>query len=238
MHPDYYGLMTTEDEDDRLLRDWIDKGELRYEWDRYSMGATILQLLKIVDAATPKAYSCYERRYLRLLATRLLDGRMAHARVMRIPVPDQILGLSDRAAAELAYKSARQARVDADKLLGKIDLSHLVPETSRYVDHVQAASHGAVPFTAHVEHILETRDLRALASLSQLSLVNLVYPTSTHSRLEHSLGTLAMTVRFARGLYNDRYNPIFRQIMEADDISCLLVNALVHDIGHYPWHMI
>ncbi|MGH8543734.1 MAG: protein kinase domain-containing protein [Gammaproteobacteria bacterium] len=235
MHPNYFELMTTEEEDDRLLAERLEREQIQYKWDLYSLGASILVLLRIADNVDPRHYSCYERRYLRLLATRLLDGKLAHARVMGIPVPERILGLSEDALTQLAYDSAAAARQDIRKLLGETDLKHLAPETSRYSDAIlQAASHGAVPFSPRVQALLETPELRSLATLPQLGLVTYIYPTASHSRLEHTLGTFAMTTRFARGLFNDPVNPVFRQIMQEEDITTLLAAAIVHDIGHYP----
>ncbi|HZR28216.1 MAG TPA: HD domain-containing protein [Terriglobales bacterium] len=69
---------------------------------------------------------------------------------------------------------------------------------------------------------------------SQLGLLNLVYPTATHSRLEHSLGTFSVLVRYLLALYNDSLNPLFKQIMDEQDFKAALLAGLLHDIGQYP----
>lgn len=61
-----------------------------------------------------------------------------------------------------------------------------------------------------------------------------MYPVASHSRLEHTLGTFNMTVRYARALYDDPLSPAFRQFMSSQDLATLFVCSLVHDCGHYP----
>jgi len=73
-----------------------------------------------------------------------------------------------------------------------------------------------------------------LGTVSQLGLLNLIYPTATHTRLEHVIGTFSVLCRYLVALYNDPFNPLFRQIMNEDDLRASLLSALLHDIGHYP----
>ena len=35
-------------------------------------------------------------------------------------------------------------------------------------------------------------------------------------------------------LFNDQYNPLFRQLVDEKDIKCILVASLLHDLGYYP----
>ena len=76
--------------------------------------------------------------------------------------------------------------------------------------------------------------VRRLASISQLGLVNQVYPTAMHSRLEHSLGTYHNSCQFVLSLYYDPLSPLFRQIVTPRDVRLLLVSAVLHDVGQYP----
>ncbi|MBI4649883.1 HD domain-containing protein [Candidatus Desantisbacteria bacterium] len=67
-----------------------------------------------------------------------------------------------------------------------------------------------------------------------MGLVNTIYPTSTHNRLEHSIGVFRNCCLYINALYNDPYNPLFRQLVNVNDIKSLLLASLLHDIGHYP----
>jgi len=52
--------------------------------------------------------------------------------------------------------------------------------------------------------------------------------------IEHSLGTFHNTCRFVLSLYYDPLSPLFRQMVEASDISVCLASALLHDVGQAP----
>ena len=89
-----------------------------------------------------------------------------------------------------------------------------------------------VPLTARVRALLDTAEMRRLARVSQLGLVSLVYPGAVHSRLEHSLGVYRRAVEFLARLKHD---PRFKAVVGEADAAALVVAALVHDIGHWPF---
>jgi len=86
---------------------------------------------------------------------------------------------------------------------------------------------GTIQITEKELQILSHPLLQRLRRISQLGLVNMVYPSSGHSRLAHSLGVLALA------------NRVGRHLCEIGDITreeyiILRTSALVHDVGHYP----
>ncbi len=89
-----------------------------------------------------------------------------------------------------------------------------------------------VPITDRVRQIIDTSPFRRLARVSQLGLVSLVYPGATHSRFEHSLGVYRMALLFLRRLSTDSR---FAASVSKRDAELLIVSALLHDIGHYPY---
>ena len=89
-----------------------------------------------------------------------------------------------------------------------------------------------VPLTDRARALLDTAEMRRLAHVSQLGLVSLVYPGAVHSRLEHSLGVYRRAVEFLARLKHD---PRFVAVVDENDAAALLVAALVHDIGHWPF---
>jgi HD superfamily phosphohydrolase len=74
-----------------------------------------------------------------------------------------------------------------------------------------------------------------LKNIRQLGLAYLVYPGAMHTRLEHSLGVYNKTILYLNGLLADTYNPFFRMNMDSYKAKVLLLSALLHDIGHYPF---
>ena len=72
--------------------------------------------------------------------------------------------------------------------------------------------------------IIDTEAFRRLHRIKQLSNSDLVYPTATHTRLEHSLGAMHMAGRMCDHLGVD------------EDLKRLArMAALLHDIGHGPF---
>ncbi|MCH2183455.1 MAG: HD domain-containing protein [Mariniblastus sp.] len=88
-----------------------------------------------------------------------------------------------------------------------------------------------VPFTDRIKRLVDSAAFRRLANLPQLGLVSLVYPGARHSRFEHSLGVYRNTLLFARQL--NRVGAL--EGVSPRQVEALLLAALLHDIGHWPF---
>lgn len=228
MHPAYARLMVEKSDQNKNLGGPYQRDDLDPVWDLFSLGTTFLELLSIADSRDPRGVGDHARQFIRLMAYRMLDGNVVELGQLPYNLPARVF-------SETAYTSCSEVLRDVSKLVGTHNVSTSVPEIKGHQEHViQAASHGSVSFTPRVQRIIDCADVRRLGQLSQLGLVSFIYPTASHSRLEHTLGTFAMTCRYVRALYNDPHNPLFRQLVTDGDIEALLVAALVHDIGHYP----
>jgi HD superfamily phosphohydrolase len=89
-----------------------------------------------------------------------------------------------------------------------------------------------VPLSPRVRALVDSREFRRLAKISQLGLVSLVYPAAHHSRFEHSLGVYRLALLFLRRL---SYDERFAALVRPDDGELFLVAALLHDLGHWPF---
>jgi HD superfamily phosphohydrolase len=89
-----------------------------------------------------------------------------------------------------------------------------------------------VPLTGRVRQILDTAEFRRLARISQLGLVSLVYPAAHHTRFEHSLGVYRLALLFLKRL---AYDERFARVVRPEDAELLIVTALLHDLGHWPF---
>jgi len=89
-----------------------------------------------------------------------------------------------------------------------------------------------VPLTPRVRHLIDSVEFRRLASISQLGLVSLVYPAANHTRFEHSLGVYRLALLYLRRL---SYDECFSSVIQREDAELLIVSALLHDLGHWPF---
>ncbi|MFO1022371.1 MAG: HD domain-containing protein [Planctomycetales bacterium] len=89
-----------------------------------------------------------------------------------------------------------------------------------------------VPFTPRVRALVDTSDFRRLAHITQLGLVSQVYPGARHSRFEHALGVYHNALRYLWQLAQD---PRFSDVVDSHTAEVLIVSALLHDLGHWPF---
>lgn len=75
-----------------------------------------------------------------------------------------------------------------------------------------------------IQYILSTKCFQRLRHLSQLGLAQLVYPSATHNRISHSLGTAYLASRVV--------NDVIPRAWNADEF---ILASLLHDLGHGPF---
>jgi len=98
------------------------------------------------------------------------------------------------------------------------------PEFSK---KVRVPIHGYVGLTEKEVKLMDSSSFQRLRRIKQLANTYLVYPGATHSRFEHSLGTLETAYRVAqqiKSILNDQ-----------DKMRKLRYATLLHDIGHGPF---
>ncbi len=76
--------------------------------------------------------------------------------------------------------------------------------------------------------LYQTKEFKRLGRISQLGLVNFLYPTSTHNRLSHSLGVYEFARRFLIKI---------KEQIEVSELieDSILASSLLHDLGHGPF---
>ncbi|WP_405267926.1 HD domain-containing protein [Methanobrevibacter sp.] len=72
--------------------------------------------------------------------------------------------------------------------------------------------------------IMDMPQFQRLRRIKQLGLIGLIYPGATHTRFEHSIGTMHLGSKLAEELN-----------LEEDEIELIRASALLHDIGHGPF---
>lgn len=89
-----------------------------------------------------------------------------------------------------------------------------------------------VPVTDRVLRLIDTPEFQRLTNISQLGVVSFVYPAAHHNRFEHSLGVYRMSLLFLRQM---AHQAEFAEEVTSHDAMALIVAALFHDIGHWPF---
>jgi HD superfamily phosphohydrolase/serine/threonine protein kinase len=135
--------------------------------------------------------------------------------------------------------AARRKSEPLESRVRRLAPQHFYPFGVRELVHTSAADRtimlpggDSVPLIGHVAAILENRSFRRLATINQLSLLNVVYPGADYKRSVHALQTLATARRLVMQLVA---TPMFRALFDEKAITDLLVVALLHDINHFPF---
>jgi len=230
--PSLVAVLEKDPSDENRAKGTISRSKIDPKWDLFSLGRTLLTWLGFefngVESVRRYTIGAYERKYLLLMAGRLLHGELQ-------PWLEERIGLDRSLLMQLAYEDIQRVLQDVRKLSGEYSIIDEVPELNPYHSKsLQITRETPTTYTDRMEKLLSHPALRRLATISQLGLVSQVYPTATHSRLEHSLGTYHNACRFVLSLYYDPLSPLFRQMVDASDISACLVSALLHDVGQAP----
>ncbi len=100
-----------------------------------------------------------------------------------------------------------------------------------YVKVVRDAVHGDLYFTALEVAVMNTAPFQRLRGLKQLGVADLVYPSATHTRFNHLLGTCGVARRMIRAI-NTRDG---RQRISEDHEELICLGAMLHDILNLPF---
>jgi HD superfamily phosphohydrolase len=105
---------------------------------------------------------------------------------------------------------------------------------------------GSILWSKEVRRIVDTPEFQRLRGVKQLGPTNFIFPGANHTRFEHSLGAYYLSLRYLERLLdlpeaNDLLRPV--DLPETNDLSrpydtsikYVLLSALLHDIGHYPY---
>ncbi len=100
-----------------------------------------------------------------------------------------------------------------------------------YNKKIYDAVHGFIRFNELERELIDSIPFQRLHHIHQLGISFLVYPGATHTRFEHSLGTMELTTRI--------FDHLFLKQMSHEEAGywkqILRFAALCHDMGHLPF---
>ena len=103
-------------------------------------------------------------------------------------------------------------------------------------EFVQDPIHGCIVLEPHERDIIDSRAFQRLRRIKQLESVFLVYPGASHTRFEHSLGTMHIAGYFAENLLDPFVHEDGISPTEKDRyVKIVRLWGLLHDIGHGPF---
>lgn len=224
--------------------------DFKNSWDLYAFGKSILEILALINFKySDKVYLDYNFIYLHLFACRLLDGKNMSktefenlADVQRnlgkkeLIFPENWNDLEAKELKEIKFDKFSEIIIDLDKLRSSDYFHSLIPELEIFpLKKIHISDTNPASFTKRVQRVIEHPIFKRLVNIHQLDLLYTVYPTATHTRFEHSIGVYRNCCLFINSLFNDKYNPLFKQLVNEDDLKAIIFISLIHDIGHYPF---
>ncbi|MEA3230075.1 MAG: HD domain-containing protein [archaeon] len=89
---------------------------------------------------------------------------------------------------------------------------------------IKDAVHGDIECSELEMKIIDSPQFQRLRNIRQLGLADLIYPSATHTRYEHSLGVMHLAGKLGQTLNLDK-----------EDTNNIKIAGLLHDIGHLPF---
>jgi HD superfamily phosphohydrolase len=102
------------------------------------------------------------------------------------------------------------------------------------VTTVRDSLYDLIPLGPRELKLINTSAFVRLQQVKQLGFVYRIWPGATHTRYEHSLGCYHLMIRALHALIAHGDNGGLNGIAKSS-IQTMLVAALLHDIGHYPF---
>ena len=221
----------------------LPKKDIRPKYDIYAFGKTILYILNKIYSVYSKVVSDdYLFSYIHLAACRMLDGQNKQSKRARdgtVMKEGDFLwedwrSMDSSLFQHIKYRDTWSIKIDFEKAQSERPFPEDIPELGAFYSKLITDDDKPIPFSRRVKRIVENEYFRRLRFVPQLGLVDTIFPSVTHNRMEHSIGVFGNVCLFVLSLYNDPYNPLFKQLINPKDVKSLLVASLLHDIGHFP----
>ena len=188
-------------EDQNKAKSKIPLSSLGPQYDLFAFGRTIQECLAILESFyREKARTNYYFRFIHLLACLCLDGKNEHTEQWRKSEVDFVEDFAEGCGKDILlghrFTSASEVSSILRRLLGRHSLEQDCSELdSWYPNTINASDIAFVNLTPRVKRIVVTPVFKRLEQERQLGMLQEVFPTATHSRGNHALGTQSTQVK-------------------------------------------
>lgn len=100
---------------------------------------------------------------------------------------------------------------------------------------IRIAVSGDVQLNKLETAIIDTAHFQRLRGIKELGTSYFVYPTALHTRFDHSLGTLDMSMKMVRSIRENKHNSDEEKRIDEEQEQLIRLLALLHDITHIPF---
>lgn len=99
--------------------------------------------------------------------------------------------------------------------------------------------HKIIALSSREAKVLDHPYMQRLRFIRQLGFVPLVYPSATHDRFSHALGTMHVAGLLSRHIFHNETHSVLARVLSGREkkflTEILRLAALLHDIGHAPF---
>jgi len=119
-----------------------------------------------------------------------------------------------------------------------LEVPEILGWENNIVEYILDPIHGPIGITGLESSLIKDEVFTRLKNIKQLGFIFHIYPSATHTRFEHSIGTLAITwemlKRLFRKLEENREHTLIK-LFNKDVVESVRLAALMHDMGHGPF---
>jgi HD superfamily phosphohydrolase len=131
--------------------------------------------------------------------------------------------------------TSKDALLIAKRIVEKVDIyDKLISDClkEKQIPLIKLSKRENIYFPERFSKYVDTIEFQRLRKIRQLGSTEFVYPSASNSRFGHSIGTFNKAYQYVLNL---KKHPLFNYLFDYNDIEGLLLAALLHDIGHYPF---
>lgn len=95
--------------------------------------------------------------------------------------------------------------------------------------------YGSISFTQQIWRYIDTPHFQRLRNIKQLGSLHYVFPSATHSRFQHCIGTAYLAKKYITYIIKNHPKLYPKEEDKYEAIFTVTLAGLLHDLGHGPY---